>query len=228
VDSNKMLINQKTALFIFLSIIVASILVAIYFKSFDEFEHNRIRTFITVLGGLGIIITFLLYYNIVALQTEQQETNRLTIIQEINISILNSILKAMNDASSIIPMFVLSLNPLTNSSTSNVPDPTDPIASTTKTTLSYRIFSLWQDYIWLRDGIEIDSIAYLNNFLQRANSPMLHELWLVSKLNFTNETEALGDLLFEYALPITVQVPQSYIDASAKLIADPRYQNIFS
>lgn len=224
-----MIISEKGALYIFFSIVVVAILAACYFKTFDSFEDHQFHTFIAVLSGLGIIILFLLYYNIIALQNEQQETNRFNVLEDINITILDDILNAMNEASVTAPAFVLSINPLTtNNITINVPDPDNTVKSITKTTLSYRIFSLWQDYVLLRNTLDIDSSTYLNNFLQRANSSELYELWIVSKLNFNTDTEKLGDLLFEYALPITVQIPQNYIDASDKLLADPRYQQIFS
>ena len=90
-------------------------------------------------------------------------------------------------------------------------------------TLSYKIFELWQDVILAHKFINYDPLSYIVNFLQRANSEQLYVQWTVNKINFNNETIKLGDLLFEYALPITNQTTEEYISVANKLIVDPRY-----
>ena len=169
------------------------------------------------------------YYNLVAIQNDQQVLTGIQEISRINDSLLNSVLDEIQEASAIIPNFVLSVTPLTNSinTVTVAPDEETAVTTTERMVLSYRIFSLWQDMIVSSKFLHADPVAYVSNFLQRANSKQLAEMWLLSKLNFLPATQSFGDLLFKYALPITQQVPQSYIQAATQLIADPQYKNIF-
>ena len=108
------------------------------------------------------------------------------------------------------------------------PDPETPEACTAKYTLSYQIFTAFQDIILSNNFVAIEPLAYVSNFLQRTNSPQLYEQWKINKIDFNTKTQQFGDLLFEYGLPITEQVPASYTTAAQKLIADPRYLALFS
>lgn len=224
-----MLLTSNAALLLFLVILVIAAIVAWTTIDYAEYDKGSFHTFISILAGLGIFITFLFYYNVVELQQQQQNLAFIQEISRINDSVLNSVLEEIQGASSVIPNFVLSVTPLTNTvcSSSAPEDPVNPQTCTEKMVLSYRIFSLWQDVIVSDHFSESDPQAYIANFLQRANSTQLLSQWTVNKLNFYADTQVFGDLLFEYGLPITVQTPQSYIDAAAALIADPRYQALF-
>jgi len=169
----------------------------------------------------------------------------LAAIQELarlNDSVLNSVLDEIKAASTIIPNFVLSITPLTNAvycstggtggtggTTCVIPvgiDPVNPQTYTEKMVLSYRIFALWQDVLVSNGFVSFNPIAYVSNFLQRSNSPQLYAQWTAIRLDFNENTQQFGDLLFEYGLPITTQTPEEYTSAAEKLIADPRYQAI--
>jgi hypothetical protein len=225
-----MLISENLAIIVFLTIIITAVIISWYFHTFEAFNEHRLHTFIMVFGGLGVIITFLFYYNVLVLQSQQQASNQADIVARLNTSIFNNLLDAMNEAAIVAPQFILSLTPLTNPTCcgiTNIPKECNPVACTKTMTLSYRIFSLWQDYIHIHDLIVIDEQSYICNFLQRANSSLLYEQWLVSKLNFDSDTQTFGDLLFTYGLPITLQVPKSYEDAAQMLLQDPIYKNLF-
>jgi hypothetical protein len=96
----------------------------------------------------------------------------------------------------------------------------------TQLSLSYRIFSLWQDVVMTSDFTAHTSATYMTNFLQRANSRPLAAIWRDHKINFSTKTQELGDLLFAYGLPITIQTPEEYTRVSALLTKDPRYLKI--
>lgn len=232
------LISPTLAIILIAVITGIAILVAWWKQNYDNYDKGAFHTFIVVFAGLGTLVVFAFYWNLILLQEQQQD---LTLIQEasaISDSMLNGILEAMNNASTTIPAFVLSLTPLTNTiccpggetGTTCVytpaTDPVNPQTCTEKMALSYRIFSLWNDVMAVNGYVSMNQLAYISNFLQRANSQPLHQEWLVNKLNFPSRTQTFGDLLFEYGLPITTQTPQTYIDAANKLIADPRYQSL--
>lgn len=235
------LVNEFYAILIFVAIIVTAAIVAWFMESYQGYDQHKFHTFIAVLAGLGIIITFLFYYNLIVLQGQNQKLAALQELARLNDTVLNSVLDAIQASSALIPNFVLSITPLTNtvccetSATGDTggtciipvgPDPVTPQSCTQKMTLSYRIFALWQDVIVSNKFINFDATAYVSNFLQRANSQQLYVQWTVAKLDFNTNTQTFGDLLFEYALPITIQTPSEYISVAGKLIADPRFQAI--
>jgi hypothetical protein len=234
------LVTPNIALIFFAVIIVISATIAWWMGTYADYDKGSFHTFIAILAGLGVFVTFMFYWNVVQLQNQQQQLAALQEFARINDSVLDSVLDSIRDSSDIIPNFVLSITPLTNvvcCSTGNTgnsscvipvgPDPVNPRTCTQKMVLSYRIFALWQDITMSANFTQIDSLSYISNFLQRANSPQLYVQWTAAKLDFNNDTQQLGDLLFEYGLPITNQTPQEYISVAEKLIADPRYQNIF-
>lgn len=232
------LVTPNVALLFFAAIIIISAVIAWWMGTYGDYDKGAFHTFIAVLAGLGVFVTFMFYYNLVQLQNQQQQLAALQEFSRINDSLLNSVLDSIRDASDIIPNFVLSITPLTNTvccptgTTGGcvIPldqDPVNPQSCTEKMVLSYRIFALWQDVIMSGKFMGLDAIAYISNFLQRANSQQLYVQWTMSKLNFNNNTEQFGDLLFEYGLPITDQTPQEYMSVAERMIADPRYQNIF-
>lgn len=233
------LISETQALIFFAILLIVAVLIAWWMGTYSDYEKGSFHTFIAVLAGFAIFVTFLFYYNLIIVQNQQQQLASLQELARLNDSVLNSMLDEMKDASNIIPNFVLSITPLTNTvccvtggtgpPVCSIPVGLDPVNAQTcteKMILSYRIFSLWQDVIASNGFNEFDPTAYISNFLQRANSPQLYAQWTVTRLDFNNTTQQFGDLLFEYGLPITIQTPEEYSATSAKLIADPRYQAI--
>lgn len=236
------LISETQALILFVTILVVAAILAWWLGSYANYDKCSFHTFIAILAGFGIFVTFLFYYNLVLLQNQQQQ---LAVVQELarlNESVLNSVLDELKDASVLVPNFVLSVTPLTNvvccdtgatgaiGTTCSIPVGTDPITPQTcteKLVLSYRIFSLWQDVIVSNKFMKFNPIAYVSNFLQRANSSQLYVQWLANRINFNESTQVFGDLLFEYGLPITNQTPQEYEAVAERLITDPRYDAIF-
>jgi hypothetical protein len=237
------LITENLALLAFAVILIVSALLTWWIGSYANYEGSNWHTFISILLGLGIFITFLFYYNVVLLQNQQQQLAALEDISRINSSVLSDTLAEIQAASDTIPNFVLSMTPLTNTvccagntgstgatGTACVipvePDPVTPQACTQKMALSYRIFSTWQDTIISTAVLNHDAVSYVSNFLQRANSSQLYAQWVVSKIDFYPATQQFGDLLFEYGLPITTQTPDTYVAAANKLIADARFTKL--
>lgn len=223
------MITPNFALVVFIIILVVSGVIAWYSDNYAEYDKGSFHTFIAILAGLGVFVTFMFYYAIFDLQQQQQVLASIQELARINDSVLNSVLDEIREASSIIPNFVLSITPLTNTVCESAApdDPVNPQTCTEKMVLSYRIFSLWQDVIVSDKFLTMEPISYIANFLQRANSSQLEQEWTVNKLNFSSETQAFGDLLFQYGLPITNQTPAEYIAAAQKLMSDPQYMTIF-
>ena len=239
------LISQNQALIFFAVLIIICAAIAFYLGNHKNYDEGRFHTFIAILAGLGIFVTFLFYYNLIQLQGQQQQLAAVQELARLNDSLLNNVLDGINQSVAIIPNFVSSITPLTNTvccftgftggtgftgSTGCIiptePDPVNAQTCTEKMVLSYRLFSLWQDVLTSNRYINFDPTAYVSNFLQRSNSNQLYAQWTVTKLNFDSNTQTFGDLLFEYGLPITVQTPEEYISTAQKLIADPRFEQI--
>lgn len=226
------LVSETLALLIFGSILVASAIVAFHTKNYDTYDKGIFHTFISVLAGLGVFITFMFYYNVVSLQNQQQNLAAIQEMARINETSLTSMLDEMDNVVNEIPNFVMSLSPLNKKlccENCNIPDdPKNPLTCTIKTTLSYRIFSLWQEMIQSNKFINYDPTAYVASFLQRANSAQLYEQWSISYINFNDKTIAFGELLFRYGLPITTQTPTEYLSVATKLVLDPVFIKILS
>jgi len=223
-------VTPNFAIILFGIIIIISGVLAWRMKNYAEYDKGSFHTFIAVLAGLGVFVTFAFYLSVIELQQQQQALAAIQELSRINDSVLNSVLNEIQESSTIIPNFVLSLTPLTNTicTSSAIEDPVTPQTCTQKMILSYRIFSLWQDIIVSNGFLNIDPTSYIANFLQRANSPQLYQEWTVSKLNFLPSTQSFGDLLFRYGLPITNQTPEEYISVAQQLIADSSYTTVFS
>lgn len=233
------LVNENIALVIFGVILLVSAAVAWYMGTYSYYDSGRFHTFIAVLAGLGVFVTFMFYYNVLILQNQQQEIAALDELARVNTAVLGSVLNEIKAASTIIPNFTLSITPLANTaccagSTGGGtgtcvipvdPDPVNPQTCTEKFVLSFRIFSLWQDVI-LSSKFISSPLGYVSSFLQFANSSQLYSQWQVSYIDFTSKTQTFGNLLFEYGLPITVQTSETYQTAAETLINDPRFQSL--
>jgi len=293
-------VTPRIAFGFFLVILVVAGIIAWRFNNYSEYDKGAFHTFIAILAGLGIFVTFLFYYSVIELQQQQQAKSNLQELCRINDAVLNSVLNEIKQASLIVPNFVLSINPLdkyfyestnqlintstnnshnshnsynsnnsysdnshnshnshnsdnshnilpktinsdnilaNNSKTSNSnSDNSDNFTIEQLTTkqityimiLSYRIFSLWQDVIVTNKLVNVDPIPYISNFLQKANSKLLYDQWVITKINFSIETQKFGDLLFDYGQKIIIQTPKEYVDTATKLINDKKYIEIFN
>lgn len=215
----------------FAIILIISGIAAWWMGGYSNYDKGSFHTFISILMGLGIFVTFMFYYNIVQVQNAQQEFAAIQEASRISDSILNNILDEIRIAGRIIPNFVTSITPLTSKiccgeTCSVEKDEIRAETCTERMVLSYRIFSLWQDVIETTRYANIDLLACVSNFLQRANSNQLYEEWLVNRLNFGNRTQRFGDILFTYGLQITIQTPEEYTSVANKVLSDPNFNGI--
>lgn len=222
------LVSATVALLIFGAILVVSIGLAWWMSSYKAYESSNFHTFISILAGLGVFVTFMFYFNVVALQNEQQELTAAQELGKLNDGLINSILDEINESSMVIPNFIASITPLTACEGLNGEDPANSHTSNQKLVLSYRIFAVWQDFISSSRRVHFEPVPYLCGFLQRGNSRQLLYYWEKTKLDYNNDTKTLGDLIFEYGLPITEQIPANYSVAAEKLSEDPRFLALIS
>jgi len=218
------------ALAVFGFIILLAIATAWYMGSAKEFEQSRIKIFTAVLAGLGIIVTMIFYYSIVTVQQQQQT---LTIVQEtarISNAISFTIPDEIKQASVYIPAFCHSLLPLMMCDDDIDEEEEDELSYSNcskRYILSLKIFSVWQDVIISERFLKVDTEAYINHFIQHANSMQLHEQWQRSKYDFNEETRLFGDMLFEYGLKINKRCPIMYNNATKKFLEDERTKMLF-
>ena len=233
-------VTPAVSIMILLVIIFISVISAIAIKP-GTIDTTWWKTFLVSLSGLSIFIIFLFYYSIITLQQTQHNLFVITETSRISDLILDGLIDEIQKSVTIIPDFVESIMPLshcnnslkyynkTDSDNSNIlkKSTLTPKKCAYRLTLSYKIFSIWQSTVISQEFVDVDTISYLSNFLQRSNSKLLYDEWLTNRLNFNEKTQQFGDLLFEYGLPINRQVPRSYICAAKKMLDDPRYKKIF-
>lgn len=269
-----MALRPATAIFVFLIVLLIACVVA-WYSDAGSYESTKVRVFLVVLAGLGIVLTALFYYNLLELQEQQQYLVTLQQTTTLGSELLNGVLQEIKTAVPIIPNFALSLIPLQNNcdivdavrkrlipaDPANIAvdrvaadahvytgvelnmtrgkakmctlspqhvmargdllgvDPCTPEAIVERTVLSYRIFSVWQEVALYGSTIDVEPLAYVTNFLQRANSPYLWAVWQTSKIDFNQQTQEFGELLFCYGQNIQEQTPEAYVAAATELLA---------
>ena len=218
------LVNTISAIIVFVIVVIIAVLLTRYVPP-GQWEGSKIHIFMAILAGLSICITFLFYYGVVELNQEQHNLSMVQETARLDRILVEDILHQISVVGEHVPHFASTLIPLQHPPASE-PDPITPQNVFHKLYLSSVIFSAWQDILLAESFSTIEPIAYLSSFLQRANSVELFRLWMTSKLEYNKETQTFGDMLFEYALPITDQRPESYITAARAIIADPRYQDL--
>lgn len=210
---------------IFLILVLVVTLFITYQTPAENFDGSKTYVFLTVLAGVGVFITFLFYYGVVELNAQEQalatvqETAR---TDELN----NKMITTIAEASAAVPGFVASITPLQNNGRSYY-DEVNPVNENTKLAVAYTIFSVWQDMFIADKFTGNEPVAYVSNFLQRANSTQLYDQWKLAYIDFNRSTQILGELLFEYALPITRQHPEVYQEAAQRFVKDPRYKEVY-
>ncbi len=219
------IVTPFTALLVFMGVLIVSLLIS-GFCTPKNFDTTRTKIFITCLAGFGVIITFLFYYGVVSLQQAQQRYSIITLTSNINKLLLKGIIDQVDLTSDKVPCFTASIFPLLHL---NINDDDDCVENKLLIfKLSYKIFALWQELIIAMPFIDMDPLSFLSNFLQKANSRLLHEQWEKIKLDFNKETQEFGDLLFHYALPNQCQTAETYIKLANKVFDDPIYKRIMS
>lgn len=220
-------VTPNVALIVFLCVLVAAAFIS-FRTNPNTFTGSKLQIFISCLAGLGIFVTFLFYYSVVELQQEDIRINVIKQTARVNDLFINTLLKEMLSSSELIPNFVLSMMPLNSCGNFDVPpvDVNSVRACIEKFSLSYKIFTIWQDTINSNDFIKIEAETYISNFLQRAHSEELERIWKNNRLNFDEDTQILGDLLFQYSKEIVEQTSESYIEAAKKLMADEKYKQL--
>lgn len=220
------LVNRTVALLLMGIFLLAAILIT-FRTDPKNYDQSRAFVFMTVLTGLGVIVTFFFFYGVIELNEEQ---HRLNVVQEtarISSILVEELMSEISQASKVVPNFSASLTPL-QTYLQTIPDPETSEATFTKLFLSYKIFSVWQDVLVADEFTANEPLSYITSFLQRANSQSLYYEWIRNKIDFNLQTQQFGDLLFEYALEIRDQRPEIYVQAAKRLLKDPRYIKIRS
>jgi hypothetical protein len=219
------LITPTTSLIV-LAIVLLITLYITFTTSSTNFESTRSYVFMTVLAGLGVFITFLFYYGVVELNMIEQQLAKVQETARTD-DLNNKMMNVITDAVDIVPGFVASLTPIQNKGSSYL-DKADDTTNNRKLAVSYTIFSVWQDMFIADRFTGNEPASYVSNYLQRANSTQLYEQWKLSYIDFNRSTQILGDLLFEYALPIKDHRPEVYHEVAKKYIKDPRYKRVYA
>jgi len=213
------------ALVILILIVIASFFICFTIKP-NNFEHSRTKVFITSLASLGIFVTFLFYYSVVDLQQQQKLQAKIQETSKITDTIQNTFILNIEKYYNEIPNFTSTLLPLLNLDHKNE-ESEEKDKKLLKYVLSYQIFSVWQDMIISDEFIAVDNVSLISGALQRAHSLPLKEFWKTIKIDFSNNVQKFGDLLFEWSSKIKNQIPEEYEKTSKEFIESKEYKNIF-
>lgn len=205
-------------------IIVLIVIIAIVISAFSHgtnYDSSKVKIFIAVLTGLGIFVTFFFYYNVVALQYQQQSIMYYDRVQVLDESFIDSYLKSVEEYKDQCPEIINQMYPCQKW---NLQGKDDKVL---QFTLATRAYILWKDYVQYHEYVEQTGNAesYVCIFLQQCNSSILADIWKDSKYNYSDTCIKFSELLFEYT-PKTEDI-NDYINASKKLVSDPRYNGLF-
>lgn len=217
------MLSKNAAAAIILIIVVIAIVVAFFSSNPANYDKSRTKIFVTILTGLGIFVTFFFYYNVVDLQAEQQLMMSYDRIESIDDNMTENYINVIQEHGSKIPKFVKSILPLQNHLLPDlVVDEGTFDAVALKYSLSNKIFLLWKDYISYYNYITSKdyNFSYLTNFLQRANSKELKTFWDSMKIDYSEEVQDLGNLLFKYSRGST---KEDFFTQTCLLMKDPAY-----
>jgi hypothetical protein len=220
----KSIITPNVALAVFLGVLIVALFVANLCNP-KYYNGTRTKIFISCLAGLGIVVTFMFYYGLVSIQQAQQRLDIVLMTSQISKMLTKGVIDQVQAASDKIPHFVMSLFPLLPQQ--EICEDEDTTANQIlKFNISYKIFMLWQELLIATPFLDLDQHCYLCLFLQRASSKQLYNQWLCAKLDFNEETQTFGDLLFQYASNIKNHTNKIYIKTAKKILCDPIYKKL--
>lgn len=216
-SSDTTIVAPYIALIVFGAIVVFSLIVAIMYSS-EKYKSSKVQVFISVFAALSILITLLFYYNLIAIQNSDKYVQAQRAVNNVELEIDSSLSEDIVQFYQYVPNFILSMMPLT-------PQPVSPPAEIDigrsiafKNVISTRVFRSWEMFLTVKDFVPSNVLPNITLFLQRAASQQLKELWVNGKINFTANTQTLGDLLFEYAALVTEQTAEAYVEQANNLI----------
>lgn len=221
------LISESYALYIMVGIVIASGVVAWYMGTFPKYDRGSFHVFISVLTGLGIFVTFLFYYNLVQLQNSDQITTAIDNVANLDSAIRDNVVQYMEKYSTVIPVYISTIDPLSHAPKMEGADPVTTATCAARYSLSYRIFTVWQQYISNSKSIS-DNSGYICNFLQRARSRFLRQDWEKNKIEFGRRTREMGDYLFEKAATVEEETTEAFSRTADEISRDPSFMRIIT
>ncbi len=231
-----MLLVTPTVLIVIVTVIAIVAIYACYkYKTHDEYQKSKIHIFASVLGATAVVLTVLLYFNLMQLHNRQSDTEAHKEMVDINQTILQILNDELKKASSKIPAFVISITPVGTSrceiakedSGAIRPDPETPETCAWRKSISSRIFDIWQDVTLGGKSVMGNMRTYLVKFLQMAVSDQLQEQWNNLKVEYSDITMEFGDMLFKKAETIEdIKNPMSYYQAAIEMMESPEYQSM--
>ena len=216
-----MIITPVLAILVFIIIFIIA-LVATWLIDPEKYNVSRWYVFIGSLAGMSIVITFLFYYSVIELQQQQQELIAIQETRNVNASIIDSSVNEIQKSSPIIPYFTMTLFPLTidRCEISKKEPEVSNQQLIQKTSLSYKLFNSWETMILSKNYISSKRLSYIIYFLQWASSQELKKMWNNMYLNFTENTQKFGFLLFKYAATVKHATPMCYANTAKKLLRE--------
>ena len=190
----------------------------------EKYDGSHLKVFISVITGLSLFISMLIYYNLATIQQDGKTDNTHKKFHKLKDQMSTNMTDDIINYNQKIPYFVKSISPLVVYHTVIDLDPVNNETIILKNTLAHRIFNFFEKYITIKHILKDRQESIISVFLQRANSRELYDIWLVQRLNFSKKTQKLADLLFKYGLPITEQTAEKYMAVTDELMMDKEFK----
>lgn len=218
--------SPLTALYIFIIFIILSLVVASLYNSYDNYNSGKIYVLVSIITIFFAAAIIYLYYIIASLQI----TYKNSIVIGNNLDVLKREFFDLNPSiqslTTVIPRFIDSITPLKTKKYEIPSDENNINQVMYEYLLSIKIFVTWREFLFTDYTDNPNSFSFIVFSLQLANSQQLYNYWKQYNIVFHANLKTLGDLLFKYALPITVQTNESYVKAAKELTAEKVYKEL--
>lgn len=227
-DVNKEVIKLITPinlLIVFGVCIFISLLCTVIYSSYDKYDKSKGHIFISIFAGILIIFTvifgMLISYSL-ASSYELNLNNQRAATDKV---IFQDLEQYIAENSTIVPYFVQSISPLSGNFGAT-PSQDDLEHSRIKVAIASHIFMTFDYFVREESIIAEEPSHFIYYLLQYCNSQELFELWEYMKYNYNSDVRSVGDILFEYALPITDQTYITYLVVTEELVHSAEFQDI--
>lgn len=221
-----MLVSAFTAIVVFIIIVVIATVISWWIGAGMDYDQSYTKTFISILMCAIAIVLLIYYYNVLTLQAKNDLADELTNLQDTSETVISDVVDTLMDANEVIPHFVSSLYPIHFKMEQRPPEDVEHhSAIITRIFVSKKIFYSWQAAV--NTGYRGRGSAFMAFFLQQAHSELLAEQWKLLKLNYSSNTQKLGDLLFSYSSSIIDNTVENYQKVADELGKDPKFTEAF-
>uniref|UniRef100_A0A6C0JW14 DUF4760 domain-containing protein n=1 Tax=viral metagenome TaxID=1070528 RepID=A0A6C0JW14_9ZZZZ len=226
------LVTPLVVIVVFTIAVIIAAIATYRYKNHQEYQGSRMHVFASALGTCAILLTVILYFNLVQIHNRQSNLEYHKEMVELDRNIVTDLHNEMKKAAKFIPIFITSINPLESKKCKQYiidnckegKDEDTPVNAVWKRSIAYCIFNAWQDAIMGGIAIKKNCRTYIIRFLQMANSDQLKEEWEKDKIARPEPVRKFGDMLFRRSKEIEDSTdPLEYNRIAGEIVKCPKY-----